>query len=98
MPERKVYMNKQRRRIIYEINTRLEAVQGEMESLLDDIQAVIDEETEYRDNIPENMQGGERYEMADSACDSLQSAYDTLESAKDNLDDVTSSLEEATDC
>ncbi len=98
MPERKVYMNKQRRRIIYEINTRLEAVQGEMESLLDDIQAVIDEETEYRDNIPENMQSGERYEMADSACDSLQSAYDTLESAKDNLDDVTSSLEEATDC
>jgi len=30
MPERKVYMNKQRRRIIYEINTRLEAVQGEI--------------------------------------------------------------------
>ena len=98
MPERKVYMNKQRRRTIYEINTRVEALQGEMESLLDDIQAVIDEETEYRDNIPENMQGGVRYEMADSACDSLQSAYDTLESAKDNLDDVTSSLEEATDC
>ena len=97
MPERKVYMNKQRRRIIYEINTRLEAVQGEMESLLDDIQAVIDEETEYRDNIPENMQAGERYENADSACDSLQSAYDTLEGAKDNLDDVRSSLEEATD-
>lgn len=64
-------MNKQRRKTIYEINTRLEALQGEMESLLDDIQAVIDEETEYRDNIPENMQGGERYEMADSACDSL---------------------------
>ena len=91
-------MNKQRRRTIYEINTRLEALQGEMESLLDDILAVIDEETEYRDNIPENMQGGERYEMADSACDSLQSAYDTLKSAKNNLDDVTSSLEEATDC
>lgn len=85
MPERKVYMNKQRRRIIYEINTRLEAVQGEMESLLDDIQAVIDEETEYRDNIPENMQGGERYEMADSACDSLQSAYDTLESRRSRV-------------
>ena len=98
MPERKVYMNKQRRKTIYEINTRLEALQGEMESLLDDIQAVIDEETEYRDNIPENMQGGERYEVADSACDSLQSAYDALENAKDNLDDVRNSMEEAADC
>lgn len=78
-------MNKQRRRTIYEINTRVEALQGEMESLLDDIQAVIDEETEYRDNIPENMQGGERYEMADSACDSLQSAYDTLESRRSRV-------------
>lgn len=68
-----------------------------MESLLDDIQGVLDEETEYRDNIPENMQAGERYENADSACYSLQSAHDALEGAKDNLDDVRSSLEEATD-
>lgn len=90
-------MNKQRRKIIYEINTKLEALQGEMETLLEDIQGVIDEETEYRDNIPENMQGSERYENADSACDALQSAYDTLETSKDNIADVTSSLEEATD-
>lgn len=50
-------MNKQRRKQISEVVSRVESVQAELESLLDDIQGIMDEETEYRDNIPENMQG-----------------------------------------
>ena len=46
------------------------------------------EEEEYRDNIPENLQGGERYEKAEAACDSLSAAVDGIE-------DILSSIEEA---
>lgn len=88
-------MNKQRRKQIVDVISRVETVQAEMESLLDDIQGIMDEETEYRDNIPENMQGGDRYEMADNACSELESAYDTLDNAKDSLEDAVSSLESA---
>lgn len=48
-----------------------------------------------RDNIPENMQGGDRYEMADNACSELEAAHETLDNAKDSLEEVVSSLESA---
>lgn len=88
-------MNKQRRKQISEVVSRVESVQAELESLLDDIQGIIDEETEYRDNIPENMQVGDRYEMADHACCELEAAHETLDNAKDSLEEVVSSLESA---
>lgn len=88
-------MNKQRRKQISEVVSRVESVQAELESLLDDIQGIMDEEKEYRDNIPENMQGGDRYEMADHACCELEAAHETLDNAKYSLEEVVSSLESA---
>lgn len=46
------------------------------------------EEEEYRDNIPENFQSGERYERTEEICESLSDAVSSLE-------DATSSIEEA---
>ena len=67
-------MNKARRKeleelydIIYEAKERLEMLH--------------DEEEEYRDNIPENLQGSERYERAEEAVDALDSAMSSLEEA-----------------
>ena len=67
-------MNKARRKeleelydIIYEAKDRLEMLH--------------DEEEEYRDNIPENLQGSERYERAEEAVDALDSAMSFLEEA-----------------
>lgn len=57
----------------------------DLKNQLDD---VFDDEQDYRDSIPENMQGGERYEKADEACDNLSDAVD-------GLDEVISSLEAA---
>ena len=88
-------MNKVRRKRIDEIKYRLAELQEEMESLMDDIDSVYEEESEYRDNMPENLQGSERYEVADAACDNLESAKDSLEELKDQIDDVVSALEEA---
>ena len=67
-------MNKARRKeleelydIIYEAKERLVMLH--------------DEEEEYRDNIPENLQGSERYERAEEAVDALDSAMSSLEEA-----------------
>ena len=73
-------MNKARRKSIQDVADQLE----ELKSTLEDIQG---EEEEYRDNIPENLQGSKRYEKADEACD-------TLSGAVDGLEDVITSLGE----
>ena len=65
-------MNKARRKNIQDVVGQLE----DLKSTLEDLQG---EEEEYRDNIPENLQGSERYEKADEACDTLSGAVDGLE-------------------
>lgn len=73
-------MNQARRKNIQDAVNQLE----ELKSTLEDLQA---EEEEYRDNIPENLQGSARYEAADETCDALGEAVDGLE-------DIISSLGE----
>ena len=75
-------MNNVRRKARNEIAAQVEELMSALESLKD-------EEEEYRDNIPENLQGSERYDKADAACINLDSAYSGLE-------DVLSYIEEAT--
>ena len=74
-------MNKIRRKNLQSIIDQLEELKGSLE----DHQA---EEEEYRDNIPENFQSGERYERTEEICESLSDAVSSLE-------DATSSIEEA---
>ena len=74
-------MNKTRRKQIDDVIAGLQELQETVETIMND-------EEEYRDNIPENLQGSERYEAAESACDYLQEAYD-------GIDTVVSTLEEA---
>ena len=65
-------MNKVRRKNLQSIADQLEYLKSQIEDICSD-------EEEYRDNIPENMQGSERYEKADAACDNLSDAVDNLE-------------------
>jgi len=74
-------MNKERRKQLDELASKINEVKDELESIMKD-------EEEYRDNMPENLQGSERYEMADTACYEMQSALDSL-------DEAISSIEEA---
>ena len=71
-------MNKQRRKDI-------DAIVEQFEEIKNAIQCVYDEEEEYRDNIPENMQSSERYETADAACSALDDALNNIDEAIDNL-------------
>lgn len=72
-------MNAARRKQIQKVYDAIE----ELSTALEEIQA---DENEYRDNIPENLQGSERYERAEEACDSLGSAASALSEALESLE------------
>lgn len=52
------------------------------------LEEVKDEENECFENIPENLQGSERYDKAEEIVGYLEEAYD-------NLDEVIRSIDEA---
>lgn len=99
-------MNNTRRKAIKQtidrfdsIRKKLDELVSEFESVKSDVEDIQFEEEEYRDNMPENMQWGERYDKADNACTNLSDAVDALNDMIDDLDfdfgDVTTYLEEA---
>lgn len=72
-------MNKARRKALDEVISKIE----EAKELLENLQA---EEEEYRGNMPENLQGSERYEAADAAVDNMSSAVDALDEAISSIE------------
>lgn len=104
-------MNKLRRKEIYAIIKRLSFLKESLEKgaeidlssmltdIIEDIELVLFEEEDYRDNIPENMQGGYKYDMAEEACNNLEEAKDTLEYVQegDEVESIITSIDEAID-
>ncbi len=74
-------MNRIRRKALNDIKDQIEMLRCTLEQL-------AEEEEECRDNMPENLQGSERYEKADEACDSLNSALDSLDEAVEYIDEA----------
>ena len=75
-------MNKIRRKALGEIRDRLEVIIG-------DIGNLRDEEQDYIDNMPENMQGGERAAAADEAVNQMEQAIGSIEDANSAIDEAT---------
>ena len=71
-------MNKIRRKKLSEIIDRIQAITNDLENILS-------EEEDYRDNMPENLQSSEKYETSDNACSFMQDAIDNLNEAMDNI-------------
>lgn len=74
-------MNNSRRKRISKIADALNELKGQIDEL-------YEEEREAFENIPESLQGTERYEAAENA-------VDMLESASSGLEDVISFLGDA---
>jgi formiminotetrahydrofolate cyclodeaminase len=74
-------MNKQRRKVIANLIEAFEALQAELEE-------VAAEEEEAFSNIPESLEGTERYEASEAANDALQSALYSLEELLEYLDEA----------
>lgn len=74
-------MNKARRA---EINRIIE----EISTLKEDIKVVLEEENEYMDNMPENLQCSEKHEIAEEACSQLEEAAEYIDSVIENLENA----------
>jgi hypothetical protein len=74
-------MNKVRREAISKVIGMI----GEARCLLDELR---EEEEEYRDNIPENLTGSERYEKADEAVYEMEDIVSELEEFESRLEEV----------
>jgi hypothetical protein len=74
-------MNKARREAIDVAIAKIEEGKSELETLME-------EEQDYLDNMPENLQSSEKGESA-------QAAIDALEGAVASLDDAVTSAQEA---
>ena len=101
-------MNKQRRKELAEIRRRLDAAYEAINELglseiKDDLEALKDEEEQYCENLPENMQNSERADNSRSAVDALDNAMTDLEEVLEAVSDgqfesITNSIEEAENC
>lgn len=74
-------MNKARRKVLAELMDKI----VDAKDALEEVQG---EEEEYRDNMPENLQGSERYEKADEVCNALEEAVSLLEEAFDKIEEA----------
>ena len=91
-------MNKMRRKAIYRIIARLNALMLEddieklhdqLADIIEDIESILNDEECYKDNIPENLQNGSRYEESEYSCDCLQDAINELEYTEDEEEKET---------
>jgi hypothetical protein len=81
-------MNKQRRKEIYEIIMKLQNV-GNKEDLgdcINDLENVREDESEYFENIPENLQNSQRAYDSEEALGTLDDVLDELNDAYDSDD------------
>ena len=71
-------MNKTRRKAVHDLCVELDKIESSLTSLLQ-------EEDDYRDNMPESFTETERYSDSEEASDALSSAIDSVAEAKDSL-------------
>lgn len=76
-------MNRERRKTLAELTTRVDSAIEDLTALKGEIEDVRDEEQEYLDNMPESLQEGDRAMAAQAAIDSLEEAIDAIEEATD---------------
>lgn len=72
-------MNRIRRKSLQSIIDLLEELKGSLEGFQED-------EEEYRDNMPENLWGSERYEKAEEAISNMEDAVSSLEDAISSIE------------
>ncbi len=72
-------MNKLRRKALQEVFDKLS-------DLREQVETIMQEEDESRENMPENLQGSERYEQSETASYSIDEAIEYLSSACDSIE------------
>lgn len=74
-------MNKQRRQ-------KIRDVRKEIENFKESLQKILDEEQDYFDNMPENLQGSMRGTDSEDAIDIMESCIEDLENIINELTEI----------
>ena len=74
-------MNKQRRQ-------KIRDVKKEIENCKENLQKILDEEQDYFDNIPENLQGSMRGSDSEDAIDTMENCIEDLENIIKELTEI----------
>lgn len=74
-------MNKKRKKEIDTLNNILKEICSGLDKIKDD-------ETDYLENMPENLQGGMRAYNSEDAIDKLETAIDLIQSAIDEIEEI----------
>lgn len=88
-------INNKQRKHVQDAIERINHVKRELGCLMEDIQGISDEEENYRDNTPENLQGSDQYEAAEHACVELEAACEAFGESISDLESVVASLKSA---
>lgn len=72
-------MNKLRRKALQEVFDKLS-------DLREQVETIMQEEDESRENMPENLQGSERYEQSETASSCMGEAMEYISSACDSIE------------
>ena len=79
-------MNKERRKELYAVANKLSGlvtseddIGMEIDEIRGELEMILYDEESCMNNIPENLQGGYRYQMAEDACNNIECAIDSLD-------------------
>lgn len=75
-------MNQKRRKELHEASDLLD-------QCIDMLRNVLSSEEDALDNIPENLQSGEKANIMESIIDTLESAIESLEEGREMIVDIT---------
>jgi uncharacterized coiled-coil DUF342 family protein len=88
-------MNKDRRKALSNLCDEVRALEGTLSDLKDQLDTLRDEEQEYYDNMPENMQDGDKGQLAQTAIEAMEEAINALDEMIGNVDTAVSGIESA---
>lgn len=74
-------MNKKRK-------TEVTRIIGNLRQSLEDLEGVQGDEESALDNIPENLQGSQRYEDTEEALERIDDAVSSVQDAIENLENI----------
>ena len=90
-------MNKDRRKEISKAVELMNNASGMLEEAKDILDCALSDEQDYLDNMPENLQGSEKYEVAESAVENLEEAVDAFDEIIDGIGNIVDSAEAASE-
>ena len=88
-------MNNTRRRAITDLINRANEFGNNFGELVSDLEDIRDEEQDCLDNMPESLEGSDRYCCMEEALQNLEDALEEAQGIVDSIDTMVSCLEDA---